>query len=169
MRMKTVYLALGSNLGDRGDNLERAIRALDQRPATEVVRQSSIYETAPMLLEAQPWFLNQVVEVKTSLFPRQLLHLCQQIERALGRKRTVANGPRTIDIDILLYGRTVMASDELNIPHPRIAERRFVLEPLAELAPGLRHPVVKRTIAELLAATKQQTVRPFRHPERPGL
>jgi len=112
-----------------------------------------------MLVEDQPWFLNQVVEVKTGLFPQQLLHRTQEIERLLKRKRTVDKGPRTIDIDILLYGRTVMHSDELTIPHPGMAERRFVLEPLTELAPRLRHPVLKRTISELLAAVKDQKVR----------
>ena len=166
--MKTVYLALGSNMGDREDNLKRAIGMISS-PATEVSRRSSVYETAPMLLEAQPWFLNQVLEIKTSLFPRQLLHSTQEVERVLGRNRTIANGPRSIDIDILLYGRTVMTSDELTIPHPAMAERRFVLEPLAELAPRLRHPVLKRTIADLLTATKQQTVRLFRPVEPPGL
>ena len=160
MRLKTVYLALGSNLGDREANLRLAIRAL-ARTSIEIVRASSIYETAPMLFEDQPWFLNQVVEAKTSLFPRQLLHCAQEVERQLGRKRTIANGPRIIDIDILLYGRTVMTSDELTLPHPRMAERRFVLEPLAELAPRLKHPVLKRSMSELLAGTKSQNVKPY--------
>ena len=159
--MKTAYLALGSNLGDREKNLDLALKAL-ANPAIELVRSSSIYETAPMLLENQPWFLNQVAEVKTSLFPRQLLHAMQDIERQLGRKRTIPNGPRLIDIDLLLYGRTVMSSAELTVPHPRMAERRFVLEPLSELAPRLRHPVLKRTMLELLSATKQQDVRPYK-------
>jgi len=168
MPQKTVYLALGSNLGDREANLEKAIQALES-PALTVIRQSSIYETAPMLLEDQPWFLNQVIEAKTALFPRQLLHYAKDIERSLGRKRAVAKGPRIIDIDLLLYGRSVIKSEELTIPHPGMAERRFVLEPLAELSPKLRHPVLKSTIAELLAATKQQTVRRFKAIERPGL
>ena len=168
MRLKTVYLALGSNLGDREANLRKAIVTL-ARPSIELVRASSIYETAPMLLEEQPWFLNQVVEVKTSLFPRQLLHCAQEVERQLGRKRTIANGPRIIDIDILLYGRTVMASYELTVPHPRMAERRFVLEPLAELAPRLRHPVLKRSMSELLAGTKAQNLKPYVPVESAGL
>ena len=167
MASKTVYLGLGSNLGDRRGNLIRALAALEFR-AVEIVRQSSIYETAPMMVEDQPWFLNQVVEVRTSLFPRQLLHRGQEIELELGRKRTVAYGPRVIDIDILLYGRTVIETDELTIPHPRMTERRFVLEPLAELAPRLRHPVSKRSIAELLAATMAQNVKRYEPPGVPG-
>lgn len=168
MRSKTVYLALGSNLGDREANLQQAIAALERTPI-EIVSQSSIYETAPMLLEDQPWFLNQVIEAKTTLFPRQLLHRTQQIEHELGRKRIIANGPRTVDIDILLYGRTVMSSPQLTIPHPRMTERRFVLEPLAELAPKLRHPLLKRTMMELLDTTKCQQVSRYRPPGPPGL
>ena len=160
MRLKTVYLALGSNLGDREQNLQRAIETLNQT-GIQILRASSIYETAPMLFEDQPWFLNQILEAKTSLFPRQLLHAAKDVERDLGRKRTIANGPRVIDVDILLYGRTVMTSAELTLPHPRMTERRFVLEPLSELAPKLRHPVSKRTILELLGATKTQNVKPY--------
>ena len=161
MRLKTAYLALGSNLGDREHNLKQAIETL-ARPALELIRASSIYETAPMLLEDQPWFLNQVLEIKTSLFPRQLLHATQDVEHQLGRKRTVANGPRVIDVDILLYGKVIMDSTELTIPHPRMTERRFVLEPLAELAPRLRHPVSKRTMLDLLSATKAQNIKPYK-------
>src|SRR4051794_14841201 len=118
MRLKTAYLALGSNLGNREANLESARQALAKR-GIEIVRASSIYETAPQLLEDQPWFLNQVVEIKTGLFPRQLLHACQDVERQLGRTRTIRNGPRIIDVDVLLYGSTIMQSDELTLPHPR--------------------------------------------------
>ena len=163
MSLKTAYLALGSNLGDRYANLQQAIRILE-RPAIEIARMSSVFETAPMLLEDQPWFLNQVIEVKTSLFPRQLLHAAQDVERQLGRKRTIANGPRSIDVDLLIYGRTVMTCDELTLPHPRMAERRFVLEPLAELAPRLKHPVLKRLMTDLLAATQSQNIKPYKPP-----
>ena len=161
MRLKTIYLALGSNLGDRQLNLVQAISLLN-RPTIEIIKTSSLYETAPMLLEDQPWFLNQVLEAKSSLFPRQLLHATQDVERQLGRTRTLSNGPRTIDIDILLYGRIIMISPELIIPHPRLHERRFVLEPLAELAPRLKHPLSKILIPDLLKSTKSQLVKPYR-------
>jgi 2-amino-4-hydroxy-6-hydroxymethyldihydropteridine diphosphokinase len=169
MGAKTAYLGLGSNLGNREDNLRRAIEAI--RAAGIVVRrQSSIYETAPMLVTDQPWFLNLALEAQTSLFPLQLLHQTQAIEKALGRKRGIAKGPRTIDIDLLLYGRSVIQSQELAVPHPGLSERRFVLEPLCELAPALRHPDSKRSIRELLnAAEIQRQVTRLWRPERPGL
>ena len=113
-------------------------------------RASSLYETEPMGLREQPWFLNQVAEFETELFPLQLLQRIQTIEQKLGRKRTVINGPRTIDIDILLYGDAVVKTAELDIPHPRYSERRFVLEPLAELNPALKDPETGQTIAEML-------------------
>jgi 2-amino-4-hydroxy-6-hydroxymethyldihydropteridine diphosphokinase len=137
------------------------LRAAVERLGAElrIVRVSSIYETEPQDVTGQPWFLNQVVEAETELFPRQLLARTQKIESELGRKRGRPKGPRTIDIDILFYGGAVIAAPELEVPHPRIAERRFVLEPLAELAPELRHPVTKRTVAEMLATVRGQAVR----------
>lgn len=120
---------------------------------------SSVYETEPMGLREQHWFLNMAVECRTELFPLQLLLRLKTIETSLGRKRIVVNGPRTIDIDIVLYGRAMMSTPALEIPHPRFRERRFVLEPLAELAPDLRDPVTKRTMADLLAGTAGQRVR----------
>ena len=138
---KTVYLSLGSNLGDRHANLARAIELLPGS-GVRVLGASSIYETEPMYLAEQPRFLNQAVEAETTLFPRQLLTVTQAIEKAIGRKRGVRNGPRVIDI-----------------PHPRIAERRFVLEPLAELAPDLRHPITRRSVREMLAEVKSQQAR----------
>jgi len=128
-------------------------------PDLKLLRASSLYETAPMGLTDQPWFLNQVAEFETSLFPLQLLHRIHRIEKELGRVRTVANGPRTVDIDIILYGNTIMQSAELQIPHPRYRERRFVLEPLAELNPALRDPVTREPITALLDAVRAQTVR----------
>jgi len=125
----------------------------------DVTRVSAIYETEPQEVTDQPWFLNQVVEVETELFPMQLLARIQKIERELGRKRTLPKGPRTIDIDIILFGNAVIDTAKLQVPHPRLAQRRFVLEPLATLAPQLRHPVLRRSIKELLEGTQGQAVR----------
>jgi 2-amino-4-hydroxy-6-hydroxymethyldihydropteridine diphosphokinase len=156
--LKLVYIALGSNLGDRAENLRLArlqIDAADMR----VLRASSVYETAPRDVENQPWFLNQVIECETDLFPRQLLGRLQKIERAMGRKRTIAKGPREIDLDILLFGNAVVKAPELEVPHPRMMERRFVLEPLAELVPEKKHPGTRRTMREMLAGVASQVVR----------
>ena len=158
--MKTVYLSLGSNLGDRERLLQDALRLLHTTDL-RVVRISPVYQTEPQDVKAQPWFLNLVVEAETELFPRQLLARVQQIEKQLGRKRLAAKGPRTIDIDILLYGDSVVNAAGLVVPHPRMTERRFVLQPLADLVPELRHPVLRRTVKELLAGTQDQTVRPL--------
>ncbi len=156
---KIAYLSLGSNIGDREASLKRALTLLEERDLA-IVRRSSIYETEPRELLHQPWFLNMVVEIETRLFPRQLLARILAVERALGRKRLVAKGPRTIDIDILLYGRAIVQTPDLSIPHPAMAERRFVLEPLAELIPDTKHPLCHRTIRDLLAdVTDQKIVR----------
>ena len=156
--MKTVYLGLGSNVGEREQMLQAAIDRL-QSPELRITRVSSVYETEPQGLHNQRWFLNLVVEAQTELFPRQLLARIVKIERELGRRRVVENGPRTIDIDILFFGNAVMQTAELTIPHPRFAGRRFVLEPMAELKPELRDPVSGRTMRELLAETAGQSVR----------
>jgi 2-amino-4-hydroxy-6-hydroxymethyldihydropteridine diphosphokinase len=153
---KLIYLSLGSNLGDRAANLERAISALPEA-GVRVLRRSSLYETEPVDFLAQPWFLNCVAEAETSLMPRQLLHALQGIERSLGSTKLVARGPRIIDIDILFYGVSVIRTEEMEIPHPRMDKRRFVLVPLAELAPELRHPVLGVTIAELIAAAQDSS------------
>ena len=160
--MKTAYLSLGSNIGDREANLRAAIDRL--RPA----RVSPIYETEPVDFTEQAWFLNAAAEIQTDLMPRQLLALTQRIERELGRVRTVAKGPRTIDIDILLFGSTVMRTKELEIPHPRMTERRFVLQPLADLAPDLRHPETHRSVREMLGALADTVVvRPWKRSTLP--
>ena len=155
---KTVYLGLGSNVGDREEMLQAAIDRLHSREL-RIARISSVYETEPQGRRNQRWFLNLVAEARTDLFPRQLLGRIAKIEQELGRRRMLANGPRTIDIDILFFGGFVMETPELTIPHPRIAERRFVLAPMVELAPELRDPVTRRTMRELLAATAGQGVK----------
>jgi 2-amino-4-hydroxy-6-hydroxymethyldihydropteridine diphosphokinase len=154
--LTTAYLSLGSNLGDRAANLRQALECLETA-GVQIVRRSSISETEPQELREQPWFLNQVVEIGTTLSPIELLARIRDVERELGRQRVVAKGPRTIDIDILLYEDAIIDTPELQIPHPRLADRRFVLEPLAELAPDLRHPATGRTISDMLAALEGQT------------
>jgi 2-amino-4-hydroxy-6-hydroxymethyldihydropteridine diphosphokinase len=156
--LKLAYIALGSNLGDRAENLRLAREQIDG-PDLRMLRASSIYETAPRDVVDQPWFLNQVLECESDLFPRQLLERLQKIERAMGRKRRIAKGPREIDLDILFFGDAVVKARELEIPHPRLAERRFVLEPLAELVPEKRHPGTRRTMREMLSAVAGQVVR----------
>jgi len=138
--------------------LQTAIDSLNSREL-RIRRLSSVYETEPRERRNQRWFLNLVAEAETELFPRQLLKRVARIEQDMGRRRMLANGPRNIDIDILFFGGFAVDTPELKIPHPRFAERRFVLEPLAELAPELRDPVSRRTIRELLAATAGQSVR----------
>ena len=145
-------------MGDRAANIERGLELLES-PELHVVRRSALYETEPQELRAQPWFLNVVAAVETSLYPRQLLSRIAHVERELGRQRVVHKGPRTLDIDILLFGTAIIDMPDLVIPHPAMAARRFVLEPLAEIAPDLRHPVLGRTIRDLLADIRGQEVR----------
>ncbi len=152
---KTVYLSLGSNVGDRAAQIARAVEAM-AAAGVKVLRQSALYATEPVDFREQGWFVNCVVEAETELMPRQLLHALQEIERGLGRRRMVRRGPRVMDIDILLYGSSVVRAAELEVPHPRMAERRFVLVPFAELAPEVRHPTLHKTAAELLAATRDR-------------
>lgn len=156
--MKRVYLGLGSNMGDREKLLQSALDALHS-PELQLKRVSSLYETEPIGFRDQGWFLNIAAEFETELFPKQLLHRMQKVELTLGRVRSVKNGPRTIDIDILLYGNAVIKSEELEIPHPRYRERRFTLAPLAELNPALRDPVTGQSMAEMLEALTGQAIR----------
>ncbi len=147
----TVYLSLGSNVGDRRAQIESALSLLENE-CVRIVKRSSLYETEPVDMVDQPWFLNSVIEAQTDLSPREVLEAIQRIEERLGRERTIPRGPRTIDIDVLLYDAIVLREPQLQIPHPRMARRRFVLVPFAEIAPALVDPTSHRTIADLLAA-----------------
>jgi 2-amino-4-hydroxy-6-hydroxymethyldihydropteridine diphosphokinase len=151
------FLGLGSNLGDRARHLAEAIRQLRTVEGVRVSALSPVYETKPVGLTDQPDFLNLVVAIETSLSPPTLLARCLAIEQALGRKRDVRWGPRTLDIDVLLHGDNVLTGPELILPHPRLTERAFVLVPLATLAPGLR--IGNKTVGELAAAANSAGVR----------
>lgn len=153
------YLGLGSNLGDSKEALAAAVRALRWMPRVNVVRVSAFYRTAPVGYENQPDFLNQVVEVQTGLGPRELLEQTQEIEREAGRARALRWGPRTLDIDILWYDDRHVSEQGLQIPHPRIEERRFVLEPWSELVPDLMLPSGRRVWEAAQAAADQSVSR----------
>jgi 2-amino-4-hydroxy-6-hydroxymethyldihydropteridine diphosphokinase len=153
-----VFLGLGTNLGDRQANLLRAIDLLN-RDQINITRQSSIYESAPRDVLDQPWFFNMVVECESRYFPMQLMTRLLRIERAMGRDRrlnAIRRGPRLIDIDLLLYRNAVIQTPRLTLPHPRMSERRFVLEPLLELTPDLKDPRTKEPLSRALAAVRDQ-------------
>jgi 2-amino-4-hydroxy-6-hydroxymethyldihydropteridine diphosphokinase len=152
-----IYLALGSNLGDRVANLETARKSL--APRIEIVRESPIYVTPPWGYTDQPDFLNQVIEVDTLLHPIPLLHKLKKIETEMGRETTFRNGPRIIDLDILFYGQEVYEGENLQIPHPRLQDRAFVLVPLNDIAPDFVHPVLNQSVHEMLAKVDSSGVK----------
>ncbi len=151
--MIEAFVALGANLGDRAASLDESLQLI--RSLGEIVRVSSTYETEPVGLADQPLFLNAVAQISTGLTARHLLNHLLEIEQRLGRTRTVRNGPRLIDLDLLLYGSFVIAEPGLDVPHPRLSQRRFVLAPLAEIAPELVHPVLGLTMAKLFSQLPQ--------------
>ncbi len=162
-QVSTVLLGLGSNVGDRVRLLERALERLKQ--SIQFERISSIYETQPVGVRDQPWYLNLVCLGHTRLQPYGLLAFLHEVEDALGRVRSEQRfGPRTMDIDILSFEDRIIDRHDLVLPHPRLTERRFVLEPLVEIAPDWRHPVEDKTAAELLEELNGEVVRPFSGP-----
>lgn len=153
--VSSIYLGIGSNLGDRYANIRAAVELMGKIDGLKVKGISSLYETEPCGGPPQGKFLNGVIEVETQLSPRELLEKLKEIERRLGRVKTVANGPRTIDLDILLYQDLVVDEEDLKIPHPRVTQRRFALEPLAELNPDLIHPISNKKVAQLLREVQE--------------
>jgi 2-amino-4-hydroxy-6-hydroxymethyldihydropteridine diphosphokinase len=156
IKSEIVFLSLGSNVGDRENNLCAAVAALSEL-GVKIKQVSSIYETEPVDLLEQPWFLNCVVEGETTVPPVELLKRLRALEKSMGSKKLVARGPRLIDLDILVYGQQTIDSPELQVPHPRMHLRRFVLTPLAEIAPDLKLPTWGATAAELLATTNDKS------------
>ena len=145
--MHNAFIGIGSNLGSREGNIRTAIRLIQEK--CRILSISSLYETEPVGYREQDWFLNCAIELKTELNPKELLDFLQLTEKKLGRVKTIKNGPRTIDLDILFYGDRIINENNLIVPHPRLHERLFALEPLEEISPGFIHPVLRKSISEL--------------------
>jgi 2-amino-4-hydroxy-6-hydroxymethyldihydropteridine diphosphokinase len=156
VKKNLAYIGIGSNLGDSVHQCNLAIRAMTADPESRVIEVSPFYRTEPVGKKDQNWFVNAVAALETSRAPRELLSLLQGIERAMGRERKEKWGPRIIDLDILFFGDRVVREEDLEIPHPRVQERRFVLAPLNDIAPGLRHPLLARPIAQILAELPEE-------------
>jgi 2-amino-4-hydroxy-6-hydroxymethyldihydropteridine diphosphokinase len=157
------YLCLGSNQGDRLEFLGRAVRDIRESDEISVEKVSPIYRTQPVKIQDRSWFLNQVIEVQTSLDPFLLLDRLLAIENQMGRKREIKSGSRNIDLDILLFDDRIVSTDRLIIPHPRMHQRKFVLVPLSRIAPGVCHPVLKKTVRQLLQTCEDSSaVRPYK-------
>lgn len=156
MTFNTIYISLGTNLGQRESNLQAALKAFS--PGIQTLKQSPLYQTKPWGYADQPDFLNQVVKAQTKLSPLELLDYLKEIEERVGRTPTFRYGPRIVDLDILFYDDLIFENERLIIPHPRLAERAFVLVPLSKIAPNLCHPVRKNTIQELLSQVDQSGV-----------
>ena len=145
--MSTVYLGLGSNIGNPQDNIDTAIKHISQ--FAEVVQISSMYTTEPVGYADQDWFVNCCIELNTDISAEKLFSHLQRIEQGMGRVKKILNGPRIIDIDVLLWNDQTIQTDQLVVPHPRMHERAFVLEPLSEIAPNLVHPTLKKSMTQL--------------------
>lgn len=153
--MTRAFIGLGSNLGDRVANIRKAIELLECSEGVRVMRRASLYETEPVGIEDQPWFINTVVEIETQLGHYELFKLCKRIEAQVGRHHEERWGPREIDVDILFFGDVILNSDDLKLPHPELHKRGFVLVPLCELEGSLVHPILKKPVKELLCQLEE--------------